>query len=155
MVGVLVKRKRLERGLTQPELALRTGLRQTYISDVEQGKIAMPRDHNLDALGKALGISRGEFYQAAGMLEGLPEPGPVSPAGVVVIQGPQGPLEVPIERVVAYVEAMPNPRHQTRLEGWRQVHDRATYERLCARLYIAWSSNSELMLDALDVAGVN
>ena len=71
MIGQLVKRRRLEKGLTQPELALAAGLRQTYISDVEGGKIAMPRDHNLDALGKALDITRAEFYEAAGMFEGL------------------------------------------------------------------------------------
>jgi len=71
MVGQLVRVKRVAKGLTQSELALKTGLRQTYISQVENGEIAMPRDHNLDALGAALDLSRTDFYRAGGMLEGI------------------------------------------------------------------------------------
>lgn len=71
MIGALVRRARVAKGLTQGELALQTGLRQTYISQVEGGEIRLPRDHNLDALGKALGISRQEFYAESGMLDDL------------------------------------------------------------------------------------
>lgn len=160
VVGDLVRERRVALGLTQADLALKAGLRQTYISQVEKGEIAMPRDHNLDALGRALGIAREEFYRAAGYFDGLPDS-----AGdpdlentedplprVVVIRGPNGEQEVPIARVVAYVESFPNERHQARLERWRSAHDAETYARLCARVFVAWSSNYELMLDALDVA---
>jgi len=75
-VGGLVRQRRLAKGLTQTELALATGLRQTYISQVEKGEIAIPRDHNLDTLGRVLGITRAEFYDAAGMLEGM-KPAPL------------------------------------------------------------------------------
>src|SRR5690349_5333044 len=78
MVGDLVKRARESRGWTQTDLAREAGLRQTYISQVESGEIALPRDHNLDKLGAALGLTRGEFYQAAGVLDGL-LPAPVRP----------------------------------------------------------------------------
>jgi len=70
-VGELVRERRLLKGLTQSDLALQTGLRQAYISQVEKGEIAVPRDHNLDALGAALDLSRTDFYRAAGMLEGM------------------------------------------------------------------------------------
>ena len=71
MVGQLVRENRMARGLTQTELAQKTGLRQTYISQVEKGEIAVPRDHNLDALGSALDLTRQDFYRAAGMLDGI------------------------------------------------------------------------------------
>jgi transcriptional regulator with XRE-family HTH domain len=157
MVGTLVKSRRVARGLTQAELAQRTGLRQTYISQIEKGEIAMPREHNLDALGAALGIARGEFYLAAGMLDGLsaPEREGGAPPRVVVVQGPDGVEEVPIERAVAFVERYPNPRHQARLAAWRERNDRSAYERLCARLFVAWTSNYEMFLDTLDHAGAH
>jgi transcriptional regulator with XRE-family HTH domain len=153
VVGDLVRERRVALGLTQADLALRAGLRQTYISQVENGEIAMPRGHNLDALGGALGIAREEFYRAAGYFDGLPDDpdDPDEPAPrVVVVQGPAGETAVPLERVVAYVEHFPDERHQARLERWRARHDAATYTRLCARVYIAWSSNYELLLDTLD-----
>jgi len=82
MIGKLVRERREAKGWTQSELALAAGLRQTYISQVEQGSIAVPRDHNLDAIGKALGITRAEFYRAAGMFAGIEEaPEPAPPSG--------------------------------------------------------------------------
>lgn len=79
MIWALVKQRRERRGWTQTELALETGLRQVYISQVESGQIRVPRDHNLDAIGKALGITRAEFYRAAGMFEGIEEAAEPSP----------------------------------------------------------------------------
>ena len=156
MVGELVRRKRTELGLTQPELALKAGLRQTYISQVETGEIAMPRDHNLDALGRALGISRAEFYREAGYLEGVEgsEEDP-SPPRVVVVHGPSGDLEVPIDEVVAYVESFPDQRQRDRLARWRADYDVPTYQRLCARTFVAWHSNLGLVLGALEEADVS
>lgn len=79
-VGELVRKRRLLKGLTQSDLALQTGLRQAYISQVEKGEIAVPRDHNLDALGSVLDITRQDFYRAAGMLDGMePQPAIAEP----------------------------------------------------------------------------
>lgn len=153
VIGGLVKRRRNAKGLTQTELGRRTGLTQNYISKLETGVVDLPQRGTLDLLAGALDTPIGEFYRAAGVLEDVPGEGADPPAPrVVVVQGPEGPLEVPIGRVVEFVEALPNPRLRDRLGRWRATYDAATYERLCARLYTAWSSNAELMLDALDVA---
>lgn len=113
MIGKLVRERREEKGWTQSELALAAGLRQTYISQVEQGSIAVPRDHNLDAIGKALGITRAEFYRAAGMFAGIEEsPAPAPPSGTRGLQcnrQPEGPNRclpgAPRRRPVEHYEA--------------------------------------------------
>jgi len=80
-VAELVRSRRLQKGLTQSELALETGLRQAYISQVEKGEIAIPRDPQLDKLGAALDLSRADFYRAAGRFEGMhPDPPDAPPA---------------------------------------------------------------------------
>jgi hypothetical protein len=126
-------------------------LRQNYISQVIRGEIDVPGGRKADLFREHLKISRGEWFRAAGMTDDRAETEPIPPR-VVVIRGPNGEQEVPIARVIAYVEGFPNERHQARLERWRATHDAETYARLCARVFVAWSSNYELMLDALDVA---
>lgn len=49
---------RLEAGLTQTELAKRSGIRQSEISKIENGRIN-PTMETLDALGDALGVRLG------------------------------------------------------------------------------------------------
>lgn len=122
-----------------------------YLSRIVNGHIGRPEDETLVRMGEALGVSA-SYLRA--LDTGRPLGEVVAPR-VVVIQGQAGEIEVPIARVVEYVEGFPDARHQQRLARWRDKHDRATYERLCARVFTAWSSNYELMLDALDVADVH
>jgi transcriptional regulator with XRE-family HTH domain len=148
MIGQLLRERRESLGLSQTDVARRAGSSQRQVSRLENNEEAMPRRDTLERFGAVLGITLAEFYRAAGVMPSLVEEAP----RVVVIRGPNGEQEVPIARVVAYVEGFPNERHQARLERWRATHDAETYARLCARVFVAWSSNYELMLDALDVA---
>lgn len=150
MVGNLVRQTREARGMTQTELALRAGLRQTYISQVEGGEIALPRDHNLDKLGGALGLSRGDFYRAAGMLDGLgvaveeaDRTGPPSPLGA----SDDGPFDV--ARIIAYVKQRPGRIFQQQVaeEEARLSHDE--FAAWCLDVFAAWMSNSNLALRSL------
>lgn len=141
-IGELVKQRREALGLTQSELARRSGLRQNYISDVEKGNVAVPRDHNLDALGAVLGLSRGEFYRAAGMLQGLAEAAPPPPPPAE--DEPWDPAAV-----VAYVESKPGAKFRAQLAEERARLPYPEYVAFCEDIYRAWSSNANLALRAL------
>jgi len=74
VVGRLLEERMEERGYNQSTLAAASKgrLRQAYISQVIRGEIDLPRDDKLAAFTDLLGITRGEFFRAAGRLEGLP-----------------------------------------------------------------------------------
>ena len=55
-LGLRVKERRLEIGMTQEELGFKTGLDRTYISGIERG-IRNPALKNLSKLAKALKVS--------------------------------------------------------------------------------------------------
>jgi transcriptional regulator with XRE-family HTH domain len=149
MVGPLVKSRREARGLTQTELAERTGLRQTYISQVESGEIVMPRDHNLDKLGAVLGIARGEFYRVAGMLDGIEE----RPVNGLPTSPARDADSVPIAQKVADVESRRGEHYQRRLQAARERMSRADYEAFCAALWGMWEGNSLMVFQLLDRDG--
>lgn len=54
--GLAIKQRRGELGISQEELAFRSGLHRTYISDIERG-IRNPSLENIEKLVKALEIS--------------------------------------------------------------------------------------------------
>lgn len=62
----LVRRRRIELGMTQVELSERAGMSQEWASGVERGKIKHPRRDSLLRLADALGISHAEIVVAAG-----------------------------------------------------------------------------------------
>lgn len=133
-LGRLVRERRQALGLTQSELALKTGLRQTYISQVEQGEIAIPRDYNLDALGAALGLTRPDFYRAAGMLES-PEERPDLPA---------------IEDVMELIRR--DPEILAEIDRIKRTHTPETYERVIRVLAEAWRSNARMSIATFKAA---
>lgn len=55
LVGRNVRRARIEKGLTQEELAARAGTSQFYISSLEAGR-RNPTIETLDELAQALGV---------------------------------------------------------------------------------------------------
>jgi tetratricopeptide (TPR) repeat protein/transcriptional regulator with XRE-family HTH domain len=69
--GELVRRRRIELGLTQEELAEKTGFSIRAISDLERRKTAQPRRASVSLLYRALGLHSPD--------RAVPEPGPVAP----------------------------------------------------------------------------
>jgi transcriptional regulator with XRE-family HTH domain len=67
-IGHLVKRAREAKGWTQQELANRMGIDAPYISQVERGKINLPEPDRLEAIERALGVSRAEMLRELGYL---------------------------------------------------------------------------------------
>ena len=103
MVGELIEQRRKSLGLSQTELGRRTGTSQRQVSRLENGEDrTLPRRDTLDKFGAVLGISLAEFYQAAGVMEGLPEgqiarsPEPISPVEQLRSLVRQMPITVPV-----------------------------------------------------------
>lgn len=65
-VGELVARKRLSLGMTQDELADRIEKDQSYVSQIERGKVQRPGDDILRALADALDVPFDDLRVAAG-----------------------------------------------------------------------------------------
>ena len=55
-IGVLVKKIRTQRGLTQPQVAKKSGLRREYISQLEHGKTKGITLKTAKKLAKGLGV---------------------------------------------------------------------------------------------------
>lgn len=64
--GEYVKKIRKAKGLTTTELAKRTGISQSYISQIENGKRGIPTDEMLLSLARGLGEDYAEFLKTAG-----------------------------------------------------------------------------------------
>jgi transcriptional regulator with XRE-family HTH domain len=67
-LGMAVKARRQELGLTQEQLYLRTDIHQRYLSNVENGK-RNPSYASLRRLAEGLGLSASELIAAAEQLE--------------------------------------------------------------------------------------
>jgi transcriptional regulator with XRE-family HTH domain len=59
--GVHLRSLRLERGLSQEEVAHRAGVHVTYLSGIERGN-RNPSLRNIRRLALALGVSAGELF---------------------------------------------------------------------------------------------
>ena len=62
LVGINVKRLRLGKGLTQEQYAVRSGIPQQYISDLENGK-KNPTLTTLHQIAEGLGVEVVELVQ--------------------------------------------------------------------------------------------
>jgi transcriptional regulator with XRE-family HTH domain len=62
IVGENLRKIRLQMGLTQEEVALRSGLSQSYINQLESGK-RMFTQKSLEQIGKALNIPIIDFFR--------------------------------------------------------------------------------------------
>jgi transcriptional regulator with XRE-family HTH domain len=65
MLGDLIRRRRLELELTQVQLEDRTGIPQTYISQIERGTVAAPGRDKLEPIAIALGLPLWRLAAAA------------------------------------------------------------------------------------------
>lgn len=66
-LGNLLAAARARTGLSTPQLAAQTGVSQSNIVRLEQGRIANPSAASLQRLGAALGIPLGNLYELAGI----------------------------------------------------------------------------------------
>lgn len=63
LFGAAVRRRRLERGLTQEQLSHESGLRQSYVSEIEAARRNVSID-NIQRLADVLGLPIGRFFDA-------------------------------------------------------------------------------------------
>lgn len=67
-VGALIRTHRERLGYSQTYYGSLVGWSQRYVSKVERGGVAMPRDATLRRIGKPLGLELADFYAARGLL---------------------------------------------------------------------------------------
>lgn len=60
-VGELIKKKRLERGMTQEELAEKVGVKKSAVAKWENGRVSEIKRSNLKMLSEALGVNPNEL----------------------------------------------------------------------------------------------
>jgi transcriptional regulator with XRE-family HTH domain len=67
-LGTVIRTRRMEMGWTQEDLAKRVdgGIRQSEISRLETGHVALPRHERLECIARALGLPVGELLELAG-----------------------------------------------------------------------------------------
>jgi transcriptional regulator with XRE-family HTH domain len=65
-IGLAIRERRLERGLTQEHVAFEAGINSTYLSDVERGKRNIAAV-NLVQIAAALGTTATELFRSAGL----------------------------------------------------------------------------------------
>jgi len=63
-LGLAIKRERFVLGISQGELAHRSGLHRTYVSDLERGA-RNPSIESIEKLARALRVSVVRLFQAA------------------------------------------------------------------------------------------
>lgn len=68
-LGIWMRMTRLEQGLSQRELASRSGLSRSYVCDIERGRGAHPSVDTLDKLASALGFARIDLLKVSGVLD--------------------------------------------------------------------------------------
>ncbi len=68
-LGDWIRRERQRRHFSQRELASRAELSRSYLCDIERGRGASPSIATLDRLSTALGVSRTDVLQVAGIVD--------------------------------------------------------------------------------------
>lgn len=88
LFGTAIKSKRSELGISQEELADRSGLHRTYISDVERGARNLSLE-SIDKLARALELSIAGLFERAN--DGVPS---VHPIEVLLVEDEPGDIEL-------------------------------------------------------------
>lgn len=72
-LGTFIKQIRIEKGISQEEVAVKAGLARSYISKLEDNKHKNPSAMVLVKLSNGLGVSYESILEAAGYLESINE----------------------------------------------------------------------------------
>lgn len=64
--GKSIRKRRIERGLSQEKLAFLTNMHRTYIGSIERGE-RNPSLKNIEAIAKALDIDLSELFKFKGI----------------------------------------------------------------------------------------
>lgn len=145
-LGAKVRELRGYFGLTQEELAFRSGVPQTTISAIESGRVTRTGHDNIAKLAGALGASTRVLYEAAGLIDPAPEPASSPERASPDVPGPGAAVDA--AAAIRYVEARPGEHYQRTLAILKSTLPPASYEALLVRIFRAWEANSDLALDA-------
>ncbi len=78
-LGSWIRATRQVQGISQRQLAERSTLSRSYLCDIERGRGAQPSVTTIDKLAKALGATRAELMQAAGLIDSPAAPRETDP----------------------------------------------------------------------------
>lgn len=144
--GQMIRRLREARRWSQWDVANRTGLDQSAISQVELDK-GKRRASTVERLAEAFGVAdTHDWLVMAGVLKARPTPPTPDEAE------DDEPDAAQVAAIVAYVEAKPGAHFRRRLARQKSLRSPEAYERLCLRLHRAWTANGDLALDAIEMA---
>ncbi len=134
-LGRRVRELRQSHGWTQEALAERANVAQTFVSQVETGRIERPSYEYLRRLASALGVPVDNLMAAAGLLE-------------VAGEEPR----TADDALIAVLEMRPVLGEQVR--ALRAKYGEARFRRIMGPVLRAWQSNLEMAAEvALDAAG--
>ncbi len=145
-LGAKLRELRGSLGLTQDELAFRSGVPQATISTLESGRVSRTSHGNFVKLAGALGTTTRVLYEAAGLIEA--EELSTEEAEKEVLDGSE---ILDAQARIRYVEGRPGVAFQANLARLRRLLTQEDYDHLLLRIYAAWESNSELALDAFEL----
>lgn len=115
-IGVLLRERRLVLELSQVELARRVGISQTYLSNMERGRVQLPDVAVRRRLAEELRMSHVEMLVAAGELDAHELPGDADAVKPVVVGLSARIDELPAE-VRRAVERIVNDLHAFHASG--------------------------------------
>ena len=70
--GQRLRELRIARGITQRELAAKTGISFAYVSKLEKGAMPPPRENIILALSSVLGVNHADMDDLFGLAKKLP-----------------------------------------------------------------------------------
>lgn len=107
-LGRYIRQARQAKDWTQEELAKRSRISQTHVSQYENDKIKQPEPVTLWAIADAFGVHEVELVLAMGYIRHRPEDAP--------------PLAVELQAIDHDLKELPTKRRAARLTALRQIH---------------------------------
>jgi transcriptional regulator with XRE-family HTH domain len=138
--GQMVRRLRKARRWTQEKLGEVAVLDQSTISAIEKDK-GERTVGTVTKLAEAFGAEPLEWLVLAGLVRSaeVPAPSLLPPADRVF----------DVDQIVRFVESKPDDDFLAALARQRDRRKRESYQRLCVRIYRAWTSNADMVMGEL------